>query len=247
MSEATGSVPPDRPSKRRRWIRRAVWPGVALLCCCAFLLYLFVRNVRQHTHPPARALVSVPLRTSWKAWWANHDWKADVDAHQQIHVAIARSHAVLSRALEDPKVANSSLLAGKQDPIRWLKNNLAIDFQLAPEIMEISLQGANSDEAAMIVNAIAQAFIHFATKDQRQSVQEKLFDSQKELERWERMGKVMTAALATAEGQAWLDLRLEIQEVDDKIRGLRGRVKELKERPEYAPCQLDLLEEAKGR
>src|SRR5262249_19678086 len=62
-------------------------------------------------------------------------------------------------ALRDPKVASLKTVRDQPDPVSWLIKELKVDFQAGSEVLRITLAIHNPEEAALIVNAIADAYL----------------------------------------------------------------------------------------
>ncbi len=107
--------------------------------------------------PSVRTLISVPIDS--RAPGAPLPSDRDLAAHQRNQMAMARSRLVLVSALRDPKVANLPSVVNKIDPVEWLEKQVKVDFELAPEILRISMSGMETDELVVLVNAIREAYI----------------------------------------------------------------------------------------
>jgi len=74
-------------------------------------------------------------------------------------LALVKSRRVLKTALRDPKVANLPGVRGAADPVDWLKRRLSVDFDLAPDILRISVRAANEQEALALATAVRDAYL----------------------------------------------------------------------------------------
>jgi succinoglycan biosynthesis transport protein ExoP len=70
-----------------------------------------------------------------------------------------KSENVLRAAMRDSKIGNTDMLKSNEDPIRWLQDNLLIEFSEHSELMKVSLTGENPGECAEIINAIDAAYM----------------------------------------------------------------------------------------
>ncbi|MCY2978683.1 MAG: polysaccharide biosynthesis tyrosine autokinase [Planctomycetota bacterium] len=66
---------------------------------------------------------------------------------------------VLNTALRDPKVSSVEEIAGRDDPITWLRENLKVTFPGNGEIMQISLDTVSPTSCVLIVNGVVDAFM----------------------------------------------------------------------------------------
>src|SRR5262249_33693788 len=64
------------------------------------------------------------------------------------------SENVLRAALRDSKIGNTDMLKSVDDPVRWLQDNVVVEFSEHSELMKVSLTGENPGECAEIINAI---------------------------------------------------------------------------------------------
>jgi polysaccharide biosynthesis transport protein len=66
---------------------------------------------------------------------------------------------VLNTALRDPKISSLEEIAGREDPISWLRENLKVAFPGNGEIMQISLDTVSPTSCVLIVNGVVDAFM----------------------------------------------------------------------------------------
>jgi len=72
---------------------------------------------------------------------------------------LIKSEFVIRAALRDSKIGNTETLKKQEDPIRYLEENLMIEYSENSEIMKIVLTGDNASEIADIVNAVTAAYM----------------------------------------------------------------------------------------
>ena len=78
---------------------------------------------------------------------------------QNTQLALLKSNFVLQAALRDPGVASLGVLAGESDKVKWLIDNLDVDFPNRSEILRISLSGDGlSEDLRQLVDAVAKAY-----------------------------------------------------------------------------------------
>jgi capsular exopolysaccharide synthesis family protein len=111
--------------------------------------------------PPARHQVRTFLRVPPRSHYfvRTSEVLPDLAGHQRNQVALCKTRLVLSSALRDPDVANLPLLANKIEPVPWLERELKVDFSFAPEIMRIAIDGMETDDLVVLVNAVRKAYI----------------------------------------------------------------------------------------
>ncbi len=147
--------------------------------------------------------------------------RADFNLYCQAQSALIRSRPVLNRALNEPGVANVGMLRGQSDKIGWLENRLNIDFKKSPEFMRLSLEGDESEDMRMIVDAIKTVYMkEVLTKEsehrlkrlrQLEKVQQKYTESLDTYRKRlgliaEALGSTDPASLALKEKYAWEQL-----------------------------------------
>lgn len=102
-------------------------------------------------HAPASAIVQ--------------DGNLNSDAEWQVlcrtQLAFLNSGFVLQAALRNPAVADLPLIRKQDDPLNWLRSQLAVGFVDASEIMHVSMTGDANDAESMrkIVDAVVQAYM----------------------------------------------------------------------------------------
>jgi capsular exopolysaccharide synthesis family protein len=69
------------------------------------------------------------------------------------------SENVLRAALRDSKIGNTEMLKSVDDPVRWLQDNIVVEFSEHSELMKVSLTGENPAECAEIINAMNAAYM----------------------------------------------------------------------------------------
>ncbi len=103
------------------------------------------------------------------------------------------SDVVLTSALRKPEAARSPVIQKEADPVRWLANNLRVEYPGNAEVMRVSLTGTNSDEAALLVRAVVEAYMNGAgdadRREKRDHLAEldKLYNEKSNLLRSKRM------------------------------------------------------------
>ena len=83
----------------------------------------------------------------------------DFTTYLKTQAQLLRSHFVLNAALRDPAVANLPMLREQVDPVRFLEEELKVEYQEGSELIKVGLSGENPSEIAAIVNAIQKAYL----------------------------------------------------------------------------------------
>jgi len=74
-------------------------------------------------------------------------YRADGDAFQRTQMALVKTKRVLVKALQNEKVANSTLVAGQSDPVSWLEEELKVSYIEGTELLRVALSSENAQEA----------------------------------------------------------------------------------------------------
>src|SRR5262249_38873562 len=88
---------------------------------------------------------------------------------QRTQLAYLRQHFVLQAALRDPAISSLGALAGKDDPVQWLTDELDVSFPQNSEVLSISLSGKQDPEdLRTLVDAVTGAYLkEVVFKDQQ--------------------------------------------------------------------------------
>jgi hypothetical protein len=140
-----------------RRIRRSPWSllflvptGLALLVAGAAVWFLL-----PPPRPTARAQVYVPLNPA--------EDRLCGQEFLLLQAYLIKDRFVLDAALNDEQVrkADLSVLRGQPDPLRWLENEVKVDFP-GPEFIQISLSGDRPEDLLVLVNAVRRSYLHHA-------------------------------------------------------------------------------------
>jgi polysaccharide biosynthesis transport protein len=82
----------------------------------------------------------------------------DFAIYLKSQAAMIKSQFVLTAALRDPSVAALPMLKEQSDPVRFLEEELRVEYQDGSEILKIILSGDDPRAITAIVNAIHEAF-----------------------------------------------------------------------------------------
>ena len=144
-------------SLRRRWLLALALALVAVPGATALAWYgvprlmPLKRVVRTTLHVASQQPTISPL--------APAEGRLDFATYQRTQIALVKSRLVLNAAMRDPKVAGLALLREQANPTQWLETQLKVDYTIAPEILCISLIGEQSDELAILVEAVRDAYL----------------------------------------------------------------------------------------
>jgi hypothetical protein len=84
----------------------------------------------------------------------------DLENVKNTQVALLKSQFVLQAAVRKPGVASMPVFAGQADPVKWLMDNLVVEFPQQGEVLSISLEGheAHAANLAQLVDSVAKAY-----------------------------------------------------------------------------------------
>jgi polysaccharide biosynthesis transport protein len=133
---------------RRRW-KTAALLGIVLAALAATAVWMFL--------PPARPFAYTKLY--FPARPAGSIEHPDPPVNQQTQKELITSRIVLRTVVEDPAIVGLVITNDKGDPISWLIRDLEIDFPSGSEIMRITLHDDRPDEAKVIIDKVAQAYM----------------------------------------------------------------------------------------
>src|SRR5690348_10341405 len=124
--------------------------GIALV-----VLPLLVTRAAPRT-PVVRALVQLHVQSPHLLYDPAGDARRARSLHAQF-TALARSRRVLEMALRDQEVGRLSVVRGQTDPAAWLARSLEVDYDLAPDLMRLRLNGGKPDELVRVLNGVVNA------------------------------------------------------------------------------------------
>ena len=100
--------------------------------------------------------------------------RGDFASYLKTQAGMLRSHHVLNAAIRDPEIAALPMLKEQPDPVRFLEEELLIDFQDGSELIKPKLSGDDPRALTMIVNAIHSAFFREIVEAERTRKQARL-------------------------------------------------------------------------
>jgi capsular exopolysaccharide synthesis family protein len=93
---------------------------------------------------------------------------------------VIQSTTILSAALEKPGVSESKCLAGVDNPVAFLKSAITAVPGKQGDLITVSMESTNPQDAATIVNAVVESFIDYQSKQHQSTAVEVLRILQKE-------------------------------------------------------------------
>jgi len=100
--------------------------------------------------------------------------RGDFASYLKTQAGVLRSHFVLTAALRDPEVAALPMLKAQIDPVRFLEEELMVEFSDGSELIKPKLSGDDPRGIALIVNAVHDAFFSEVVEAERKRKQARL-------------------------------------------------------------------------
>jgi hypothetical protein len=147
------------PSIKRRSVLRAAIFGLSLSAIVMATAGIWAGVAWEVPGPPPHALLNVEREQPWILYKPAEQVSAEEFAnflHDQL--ALLKSRLVLNSALRDPKVANLPSVKEQIDPLAWLEARLRVNVQ-GRGILRVAVTGGSSKEQALLVNAVASAYL----------------------------------------------------------------------------------------
>lgn len=100
--------------------------------------------------------------------------RGDFASYLKTQAGAMRSHFVLNAAIRDPEVAALPMLRAQIDPVRFLEEEIQVEYQDGSELIKLKLSGDDPRAITMIINATHDAFFREVVEAERLSKQERL-------------------------------------------------------------------------
>ena len=154
-------TPEDALPPARRGSRRLILVIVALLAIGGTATAL-VWNYAYPSHGPGAVVVFHIGRTTPMFLPSRGEVvRDDFEEFREAQAALVRSRRVLNSAINDPEVRTTELiLEADPDPVTWLEANLSVSFGESRSLMRVELDGENTAEAIIVLNAVAKAYLN---------------------------------------------------------------------------------------
>jgi succinoglycan biosynthesis transport protein ExoP len=136
---------------RRRWLLAA---GVALVGAAAGVAAILLLLPPKYI---AQTRLQVFSRTDAAFFLPSHSEPTDFVIYKANLAAQIKSPAVIAAALH--QVKDLAIVREHPNLALWLETALKTDFNLGPEILRVTLGADNADDAAKLLNAVADAFL----------------------------------------------------------------------------------------
>lgn len=105
------------------------------------------------------AVLHMASRDPGNQFERSDDGRSEFITFLKSQASVIKNEVVLRPALNHSKIGNTETLRRYDDPVRWLEENIQVEFSENSEYVKISLTGDNPQELADIVNAVTDAYI----------------------------------------------------------------------------------------
>ncbi len=105
---------------------------------------------------------------------AGQPGRTDFSTYLKTQAQLIKSHVVLLAALRDQSISELPTLREQVDPVKYLEENLKVEYTEGNELVKISLDGENPTEIKAIVDAVKNAFFKEVVEDDLQRRQSRL-------------------------------------------------------------------------
>jgi hypothetical protein len=85
--------------------------------------------------------------------------REEFDAYRSTQAVRLRTREVLNAALNNPAVVKLKIGAQKLDPVAWLESRITTDYAIGPEILRITVSGADPEQLKDLAGAVRTAYL----------------------------------------------------------------------------------------
>ncbi len=192
----------------------------------------------------------------------------DQRSYQRTQVALIKSRPIILAAFlgdAGKEIRQTELLRRERDPEEWLEKELQVGFVEGTEIVRISLSGPNPAELPKIINAVKDAYMDKAVKDEHKQqlalldeLEKALTTSEEKIRDQRKILEKLTNALGTNDSTAltikqktvleeYAALKKEIANISSQLRQIQIKVLVQKAKagaPEDVPLPESMVEDA---
>jgi hypothetical protein len=192
----------------------------------------------------------------WPRDWTDEMSTDEYDSFRRTQVELMRSESLLIRALRDPSISHGTFLARASDPVKWLKENLKIDFPNDAELLRIRLWTRDPDDGVKVLNAVVRTYFKEVVEkvvQRRNRAELKLKELSDELKDQILREKKEVASLAKVLGEEAASQSPELELREARIRQQETVLDELNRYlhrlmlSKHAPLRVEFLDEASVR
>ncbi len=154
---------------RRRWLSAGF---LGAICATAAVAAVWVTKTPTYT---ATAILRVSTQQESLVFdLGNSGSRGDFAVYKSTQQQLIKSDFVLIAALRNPEVSNLPVIKAEPDPVRYLTEELRVDFPGDSELMTVKISGQDSQEVTTLVNAVVDAYLAEVVDRERNSRQTRM-------------------------------------------------------------------------
>ena len=140
---------------RRRWVLSTFLGGLVAAAVAIGLWMVMPSGKHQ-----ARAIVQ--LRPKSVEFLSKN--QEDFEAYRRHQMFLLKTRDLLTRTLADPAVVSLDSIKQADDPVTMLEEQIKVTV-LAPEILEVTMTGNNTEDMKVIINCLIQKYVDDAVRE----------------------------------------------------------------------------------
>jgi len=151
-----------RPIVGVLWKRRYLIAGAAVVCVMLGFIYLAVAK------PQYQSTAKLYIQSRSPRIISNVDgFRAESTNFLSTQAALIKSAPILERAVQMPEVKQLRTIAGKKSPKAFLRKSLTVSVGEHQDIVNVTCRSSRREDAAVLANAVADAYVDFQNSKQR--------------------------------------------------------------------------------
>ncbi|MEZ6139250.1 MAG: hypothetical protein R3B84_01645 [Zavarzinella sp.] len=131
-------------------------------------------------------------------WNEDPNGRNDFSSYLKTQAGMLKSPLVLQAAIRDPEIAQLPMLRNQADPVRFLEEELLVEFQDGSELIKPKLMGDDAQSIVMIVNSIHDAYFREVVEAERKRKQYRLKQLEDSMNRMQQELKTRQQAAVVA-------------------------------------------------
>jgi succinoglycan biosynthesis transport protein ExoP len=167
-----GSTAPDKAALLRAFRRRWTVALPAALAAAA-VVALGVWHVLPKPKFTAQASLKIAAQPPI-VLFTTAESRTDYGTYQRTQVALIKGRSIFKKFLNRPEIAGMSLVRAQRDPIKWLEEEVRVDFAGGSEILRVSLSGDQPRDLATLVNGLVEVYVKEVEDQERRARQGRL-------------------------------------------------------------------------
>lgn len=137
--------------------------------------------------------------------------RAPFPLETRTQIELVRNRLVYEAALRYPEVTQLEMIKSQSDPVEWLESQIMVESP-APDILRISANGDNADELAVLVKAVAKAFIQEVVDRDRKLAYEQMKSLKALVQQHTESNRQKEAVIRKQAERVWLGIDPAMQQ-----------------------------------